>query len=151
MSMDEIGELHRQLKEFVEDGDFIPPDKAKKMLSLLEAAIDRQGDPDFDSLERHEEFLHPSEEVAYEAYELSNASGARAPAAFFDLLGRLDAEDAASLRKSLREFSDTMDRVKFAEGPSAAPEVFLSLPGPSGMVFWARLRRVAQALEGKDA
>jgi len=144
--MDELEELRRQLTESVEDGDFISPDKARRMLALLESAVKRY--EDFDS---HEEFLHPSEEVAYEAHALCDASTPHAPPALANLLRRLSGDDAAGLRRAIREFGDAVDQIKFLEGPGAAPDVLMSLPGVNGMLFWIRLRQVVRMLEGKDA
>ena len=71
--MDELEALHQQLKESVDDGDFISPEKAKEMLRLLEVAMEG-GFAYMSSRDEDEEVLHPSEEIAHEVSMLCDAS-----------------------------------------------------------------------------
>lgn len=145
--MREIEALYRQLKESVDDGDFIAPDKAKEMLRLLEAAL-RQPDELGDG--RVDEPLSPSEEVAHEVFGLCDASSEFAPSALMSLLRRVSADDTRRLGGAVREASEIFDFLKFQVGPSVAPDVFVAIPGDPGVVYWMRLRQARQVLEDKE-
>lgn len=144
--MREMEALYRQLKESVDDGDFISPDKAKEMLHLLDMAMQQ---PDLGD-GRVDEPLHPSEEVAHEAFALCDASSEFAPSALMSLLRQIDSGDVKRLAAAVREVSDTFDFLKFHGGPSHVPDVFMVIPGDPGGVYWMRLRQVRQVLEDKQ-
>lgn len=147
--MDELDDLHKQLKEIVEDGDFISPDKAKEMLGLLEAAM--SGDFPEDEPGEGEQPLHPSEEVAHEVFTLCDASAPYASQAFPPFLRHLEPGLVRRLRDAVRETSDIIDWVRVKSGPGVAPDAVLFLPAPiKGVVYWMRLRNVSQALEGVE-
>ncbi len=144
--MREIETLYMQLKESVDDGDFITPDKAKEMLRLLDAAL-RQPEDAGDG--RTDEPLNPSEEIAHDVFGLCDASSEFAPSAFMSMLRSIGPKDVQRFAGAVREVSDTFDFLKFQIGPSVAPDVFVAIPGDPGVVYWMRLRQVKQILEDK--
>jgi len=145
--MREIEALYRQLKESVDDGDFIAPDKAKEMLGLLESAL-RQPEELGDG--RVDAPLTPSEEIAYEVFGLCDASSEFAPSALMSVLRRIGPDDTKRLSGAVCEASDIFDFLRFQAGPSVAPDVFVAIPGDPGVVYWMRLRQAKQVLEDKN-
>jgi len=145
--MREIETLYRQLRESVDDGDFIAPDKAKEMLRLLETAL-RQPEEVGDG--RMDEPLTPSEELAHEVFGLCDASSEFAPSALMSMLRRISSDDVRRLSGAVCELSDILDFLRFQVGPSVAPDVFMAIPGDPGVVYWMRLRQARQVLEDKD-
>lgn len=146
--MREMETLYRQLKESVDDGDFIAPDKAKEMLRLLDAALRQPDDMVGDG--RVDEPLTPSEKIAHEVFSMCDASSEFAPSALMSLLRRVGPADIQRLTGAVRETSDVFDFLKFQVGPSVAPDVFVAIPGDPGVVYWMRLRQAAQVLEDKE-
>lgn len=140
--------LYRQLKESVDDGDFIAPDKAKEMLHLLEAMMRQPADDTDDG--RMDEPLHPSEEIVHDVSNLCDASSEFAPSALMSLLRRLGSDDVQRLTGAVRVISDVFDFLRFQTGPSPAPDVFVAIPGDPGMVYWMRLRQAKQVLEDRE-
>ena len=144
-SMNGLENLHRQLQEAVDDGDYISPEKAAVLLRTLEDAM-RFGE----QIGRQDEPLHPSEEAAYEAFTLCDASSQFAPPALIAAMKHLDADDAARFSESVRTVSDVMDRMKFGSGSGVAPDMFLVLPANGGtIVYWIRFRQVERILEAE--
>ena len=140
--------LYRQLKESVDDGDFIAPDKAKEMLHLLETMM-RQPDDDIGD-GRTDEPLHPSEEIVHDVFNLCDASSEFAPSAIMSLLRKIGSSDVRRFTDAVRVISDVFDFLRFQTGPSPAPDVFVAIPGGPGMVYWMRLRQAKQVLEDME-
>lgn len=142
--------LHKQLKEIVDDGDFISPDRAKELLELLDAAMSGGGLPE-NELDGDSESLHPSEEAAHEVFTLCDASSPYVAQAFPLFLRHLEPGIVRRLRDAVREASDIIDWVRVRSGPGVAPDLVLLLPAPTkGVVYWMRLRQVNQVLEGVE-
>jgi len=142
--MNELENLHQQLLEAINDGDYISPAKAADMLRTLETAMRFEGE----QIGRQDEPLHQSEETAYEAFTLCDASSQFAPSALVTAMKHLNSDDAARFSESVRIASDVMDRMKFDSGPGVAPDMFLVLPANGGtIVYWMRLRQVGRILE----
>jgi len=146
--MREIEVLYRQLKETVDDGDFITPDKAKEMLRLLESALRHPEEDAGDG--RTDDPLNPSEEIAHDVFGLCDASSEFAPSALMSMLRRIGPDDTRRLSEAVYEASDIFDFLRFEIGPSVAPDVFVAIPGDPGVVYWMRLRQVKQILEDKE-
>jgi len=147
--MDDLDALHKQLKEIVDDGDFISPDRAKELLELLEAAM--PGGLPENELDGDGESLHPSEEAAHEVFSLCDASTPYVAQAFPLFLRHLEPGIVRRLRDAVREASDIIDWVRVKSGPGVAPDLVLLLPAPTkGVVYWMRLRQVSQVLEGVE-
>jgi len=147
--MDDLDALHKQLKEIVDDGDFISPDRAKELLELLEAAM--PGGLPENELDGDNESLHPSEEAAHEVFSLCDASAPYVAQAFPLFLRHLEPGIVRRLRDAVREASDIIDWVRVRSGPGVAPDLVLLLPAPTkGVVYWMRLRQVSQVLEGVE-
>lgn len=146
--MDELEELHRQLKEAVADSDIIPPEKAKEMLALVGIAMERVRWNEGSHSDMEETPLHASEENAYDAATLAEASSEYAPSVFDAMLKHMPVGHIAGLCDAVRTVRDAVDRVKFSMGPHVAPDAFMTLPS-GRMTYWMRFRQMERILEDR--